>query len=119
MNQSTSATRVKLVGGLVSIAVIGANWFRSHVACVFHLPELNLGSLLSLAHLPRQGRGLSVRHPARVPVTAAEACRHEVNRVTAAVCLACRWIRRHVERCIGRIPCFLPRSHTILKHVDD
>src|SRR5262249_8754914 len=70
MNKSMAAICVKLVGGLVSIAVIGANWFRCRTTSGFHLPELNLGSLLSLPNLPRQGRGLSVRHPTRIRVAA-------------------------------------------------
>src|SRR5260370_41095425 len=51
MNESISATVIRLVGGLVSIAVIGANWFRSRVASGFHLPELHVRYFLSLSHL--------------------------------------------------------------------
>src|SRR5882762_7989245 len=119
MNESISATLVRLVGGFVSIAVSGTNWFRSRVASDFHVPELNLRSFLSLANLPRKPSCLSVRHPAGIPVTATEARRHEVNRVAASVCFACRWIHRHAERSIGRIPGFLPRSHAVLEHVDE
>src|SRR5713226_7740693 len=86
MNESIAATRIKLVGRLVSVGVIGANWFRPRVASGFHLPEFNLGPLLSLAHLPRHFRCLPVRHPARISVAATEGRRHEVNRVAAAVC---------------------------------
>src|SRR5438128_897349 len=119
MNESISATRVRLVGGFVSIAVTGTNWFRSRVASGFHLPELNLRALLSLANLPRQRSCLPVRHPAGITVSATEAHRHEVDRVATAVCFACRWIHRYVERGIGGIPRFLPRSHPVLKHFDD
>src|SRR5437879_4767108 len=79
MNQSIAATGVNL--GRVSIAVIGANRFRSRIASGFHLPELNLRFLLSLANLPRLSGCLSVGHPAGISVTATEARRHEVNRV--------------------------------------
>src|SRR5437879_3609077 len=67
MNESVSSILVVIIRGLVSLAVSGANWFRSRVGCAFHLPELNLRSLLSLANLPRQTGCLSVRHPAGVP----------------------------------------------------
>src|SRR4249920_1040774 len=53
MNESISPTLIRLVGGLTPIALSGTNWFRSRVTAGFHLPKLNLGSLLSLANLPR------------------------------------------------------------------
>src|SRR5260370_30861080 len=119
MNESSAAAFVTLVGRLVSIALIGANWFRSRVACGVHLPELNLRSLLSLANLPRQTGCLPVRHPAWIPVPAEKARRHEVNRIATAVCFACRWIYRHVERSISGVPWLLPRGHALFQPVDN
>src|SRR5260370_30620255 len=49
MNESISATLVRLVGGLVSLALSGANWFRPRLAFGFPLPQLKLGSFLSFS----------------------------------------------------------------------
>src|SRR5579862_135389 len=80
-----------------------------------HLPKFDVGALFALSDLPAILGSLLVGHPTWIFIATRKSGRHKVNGIAASIGPVSRGIEGHPSR----LPRFLPRCDTLLKHFYD